>query len=60
MNLGIKDVNGHAPGIGDIVNGIKMDAQCYIRRIPLKDVPIDDEKKCGEFLQKLYQEKVIT
>lgn len=30
----------------------------YIRRIPIKDVPKNDEKKCAEFLRQLYKEKV--
>lgn len=41
-----------------IINGEPIYGQMVIRRIPIKDIPIDDESKCSEFLHKLYEEKV--
>ena len=57
INLGINDVNGKKPCLAQIKDGIPVFGQAYIRRIPLTDVPIHDEKLCSEFLQKLYREK---
>lgn len=45
------------PKFSDLVKAIKMDAQVYVRRIPISSIPVDDEKKCGLFLYKLYEEK---
>jgi hypothetical protein len=28
------------------------------RRVPISDVPYEDETKCAEWLQQLFQEKV--
>jgi hypothetical protein len=43
-----------------IKDGIPLKPQMLVNRIPLKDVPIDDEKKCSEFLYKMYSKKVNT
>ena len=58
INLAVKDRNGRVPNLMDIKNGIPVVGQMYIRRIPMSQVPVDDEKKCAEFLFKLYKEKV--
>lgn len=57
-NLAMKDVNGHSPRFTDLVNGEKIDAELYIRRIPLANASPRDEKLCTQFLHKLYKEKV--
>lgn len=57
-NLAIADIDGHSPGFRELINGIPVDAKLYIRRIPLSNVPLGDEKECAKFLHKLYQEKV--
>lgn len=41
-----------------ILNGKKINGQAVVRRIPIKDIPMQDEKACSAFLHKLYQEKV--
>ncbi len=56
--LAIKSENGVKPNILMIKNGEAVKGQMFINRIPLKDVPIDDEKKCSEFLYKMYENKV--
>ena len=59
INLGIKDVDGERPSLTHIKNGVPLKCQMFIRRIPMKDIPIDDEKKNAEYLQQLYREKVF-
>ena len=54
----MKDVNGHSPRFSDIVDGEPIDAELYIRRIPLSDASPQDEKLCSQFLHRLYKEKV--
>ncbi|KAK2490569.1 hypothetical protein MC885_008608 [Smutsia gigantea] len=39
-----------------VLNGKKYHADLYVRRIPLEEVP-EDEDKCSAWLHKLYQEK---
>lgn len=57
FNLAVKQIDGRIPSLMDIKNGVPVEAQIYFRRIPLSQVPVDDEKKCSEFLHKLYKEK---
>lgn len=57
-NLAIKDIDGHSPRFSDMVNGEKIEAELYIRRMPLSDCSPQDEKACAEFVHKLYREKV--
>ncbi|CAF0743582.1 unnamed protein product [Brachionus calyciflorus] len=57
ITLAIDDVEGHSPTFLDIKDGIPLDVQIFIRRIPMSLVPAEDEKKCSDFLQKLYMEK---
>lgn len=54
----MKDINGHSPRFNDLANGETVDAELYIRRIPLSEAHPQDEKLCAQFLHKLYKEKV--
>ena len=54
----IKSDNGTKPSIALIKDGISLKAKICINRIPIKDIPVDDENKCSEFLYKLYEKKV--
>ena len=54
----MKDIDGHSPRFSDMVNGEKIEAELYIRRMPLSDCSPQDEKACAEFVHKLYREKV--
>ena len=54
----IKSDNGTKPSISLIKDGIPLKAKICINRIPIKDIPVDDENKCSEFLYKLYEKKV--
>lgn len=56
--MGLKNVNGKPPNLNMMIQGIPIKGQMVIRRIPIKDIPIDDEHQCSQFLHKLYQEKV--
>ncbi|XP_078503059.1 1-acyl-sn-glycerol-3-phosphate acyltransferase delta isoform X2 [Lissotriton helveticus] len=48
--------NNENPTLLGILNGKKYHADLYVRRIPLEEVP-EDEQECGIWLHKLYQEK---
>ena len=54
----IKTTEGIKPSISLIKDGIPLIAKMCVQRIPIKDIPIDDENKCSEFLYKLYEKKV--
>lgn len=56
--MGINSVDGRMPGFHDLFNGCPLDVHMIVRRIRLESIPLDDEKQCGEYLYKLYQEKV--
>jgi hypothetical protein len=47
------------PEFSDLFNGHRCLAEAFIRRIPVSDVPYDDEEKSALFIQNLFQEKVI-
>lgn len=58
ITIAIDDVEGHSPTFLDMKDGIPLNAQIFMRRIPLDLVPAEDEKKCSDFLFRLYQDKV--
>ncbi|XP_073892887.1 1-acyl-sn-glycerol-3-phosphate acyltransferase delta isoform X2 [Macaca fascicularis] len=48
--------NNENPTLLGVLNGKKYHADLYVRRIPLEDIPEDDDR-CSAWLHKLYQEK---
>ncbi|KAM5324317.1 1-acyl-sn-glycerol-3-phosphate acyltransferase delta isoform 3-T6 [Glossophaga mutica] len=48
--------NNENPTLLGVLNGKKYHADLYVRRIPLEDVP-EDEDECAAWLHRLYQEK---
>ena len=58
MNIAIKDLDGKQPTIVDVQNGKQVKCMILFRRIPMSNVPKNNEKQAAEFLNKLYQEKV--
>ncbi|XP_073075963.1 1-acyl-sn-glycerol-3-phosphate acyltransferase delta isoform X4 [Manis javanica] len=48
--------NNENPTLLGVLNGKKYHADLYVRRIPLEEVP-EDEDRCSTWLHKLYQEK---
>uniref|UniRef100_A0A6I8N0M8 1-acyl-sn-glycerol-3-phosphate acyltransferase delta n=1 Tax=Ornithorhynchus anatinus TaxID=9258 RepID=A0A6I8N0M8_ORNAN len=48
--------NNENPTLLGVLNGKKYHADLYVRRIPLEEVP-EDEEECSSWLHKLYQEK---
>uniref|UniRef100_A0ABM5FZ25 1-acyl-sn-glycerol-3-phosphate acyltransferase delta n=1 Tax=Pogona vitticeps TaxID=103695 RepID=A0ABM5FZ25_9SAUR len=48
--------NNENPTLLGVLNGKKYHADLYVRRIPLEEVP-EDEQECSKWLHKLYQEK---
>uniref|UniRef100_G1KBG9 1-acyl-sn-glycerol-3-phosphate acyltransferase delta n=1 Tax=Anolis carolinensis TaxID=28377 RepID=G1KBG9_ANOCA len=48
--------NNENPTLLGVLNGKKYHADLYVRRIPLGEVP-EDEQECSNWLHKLYQEK---
>ncbi|CAF0861640.1 unnamed protein product [Didymodactylos carnosus] len=45
------------PLLTTLIKGQACKAECYIKRIPVTEIPYEDEKKCAEWLHKLFQEK---
>jgi lysophosphatidic acid acyltransferase/lysophosphatidylinositol acyltransferase len=59
VNFAMQKVDNHrSPNIFDLMKGRELNAQAYVRRIPIASLPINDDKKCAEYLFKLYKEKV--
>lgn len=59
ITLAIPKVDGtEKPSLKLIKDGVPIPFQIYLRRIPLSSVPLE-EKASADWLQKLYQEKVI-
>lgn len=57
--MGIRKINGDKEVTAlNMLQGEKVKAQLYVRRIRLSKVPLEDEAACSEFLLSLYQEKV--
>ncbi|XP_075780689.1 1-acyl-sn-glycerol-3-phosphate acyltransferase delta isoform X2 [Pelodiscus sinensis] len=48
--------NNENPTLLGVLNGKKYHADLYVRRIPLEEVP-EDEQECSKWLHRLYQEK---
>jgi hypothetical protein len=48
------------PELSKLLLGHRCVAEGFIRRIPISEVPYDDEEKCSQFVHKLFQEKVIN
>lgn len=46
------------PDFSKAFRGERSHAEAFIRRIPISDVPYDDEEKSSQFIHKLFQEKV--
>ncbi|CAF2451074.1 unnamed protein product [Rotaria sp. Silwood2] len=70
--LVMKGIHNHITGIYDItvafqspknpeLSNLLMGQQCqgeaFVRRIPVSEVPYDDEEKSAQFIHKLFQEK---
>jgi len=45
------------PELSNLLIGDRCQAEGFIRRIPISDIPYDDEEKSAEFVHKLFQEK---
>jgi len=58
ITIGLQKINGEKPTLGHVKDGIPIDFQIHIRRIPTASIPVHDEKLCADWLQKLYREKV--
>jgi lysophosphatidic acid acyltransferase / lysophosphatidylinositol acyltransferase len=58
ITLGVNDINGSKPSLMHLLNGLPARFEIVLRRLPVKDIPVEDEKLCAEYLQKLYKEKV--
>lgn len=48
--------NNENPTLLGVLNGKKYHADLYVRRIPLEEIP-EDEQECSNWLHRLYQEK---
>jgi hypothetical protein len=59
FNIAAQDVNGKQPTMVHVQNGVPVKTMVLYRRIPMSEVPKNDEKKTAEFLNKVFKEKVI-
>ncbi|XP_063775808.1 1-acyl-sn-glycerol-3-phosphate acyltransferase delta isoform X2 [Pseudophryne corroboree] len=50
--------NNENPTLLGVLNGKKYHADMYVRRIPLEEIP-EEEQECARWLHKLYQEKNV-
>ena len=46
------------PSFRTLLQGRSCKAQLYVKRIPISQIPYEDETKSAQWLQKLFQEKV--
>jgi lysophosphatidic acid acyltransferase/lysophosphatidylinositol acyltransferase len=60
FNIAAKDINGRQPTMVDVQNGVPVHVMVLYRRIPMTEVPKNDEKQTAVFLNKLFTEKVAT
>jgi len=56
LTIGIAENNGIKPDLNAIRNGIPFTAEFLVRRIPITDVPTDDEGSAA-FIHDLYRKK---
>lgn len=47
-----------SPELANLLLGQSCQAEAFIRRIPIDQVPVDDEEKSAQFVHRLFQEKV--
>ena len=47
-----------SPELANLLLGQSCKAEAFIRRIPIDQVPVDDEEKSAQFVHRLFQEKV--
>ena len=58
LNVAFESEPGKKPDMNTIANGIPLKGHMLVRRIPIEDIPVDDDAECAKFVHKLYQEKV--
>ncbi|CAF1000759.1 unnamed protein product [Rotaria sp. Silwood1] len=46
-----------APKLRTLLNGHSCKAHMYLKRIPMSEIPYQDDEKCAEWIHKLFQEK---
>ncbi|CAF0837496.1 unnamed protein product [Rotaria sp. Silwood1] len=46
-----------SPDLSYILKGQQCQAESFIRRIPISEIPYDDDEKSAQFIHKLFQEK---
>lgn len=56
MNVGIVERDGAKADLNTIRRGIPLKSEIFIRRIPISEVPTD-ENESAKFIHKFYQEK---
>jgi lysophosphatidic acid acyltransferase/lysophosphatidylinositol acyltransferase len=58
ITLAVNKIDGEDPTVFKIKDGQKLNAKIFLRRIPIEQVPLNDEQKCSQFIYDLYKEKV--
>lgn len=46
------------PELSNLLVGQRCQAEAFIRRIPLSDIPYENEGECSQFIHELFQRKV--
>ena len=53
----VRSKDGAEPTILSMLHGQKVVGEMYVRRLPISDVPIEDETATAQYLHQLYQHK---
>lgn len=56
MTVGFTN-EGAEPKLINVINGKGLTAEVYLRRLPTKDIPLDTDEACANWLHKLYERK---
>lgn len=58
ITICINKVNGtEKPTLKHIKDGVPVNFEIYLRRIPMSSIPVKDDKECADWLHQLYREK---
>ncbi|XP_018014674.1 1-acyl-sn-glycerol-3-phosphate acyltransferase delta [Hyalella azteca] len=57
VTVGFNTKEGAEPTVLNMLQGRRVVGEMYIRRLPLRDVPVGDDQKTSQYLHNLYQTK---
>ncbi|CAD5118668.1 DgyrCDS7353 [Dimorphilus gyrociliatus] len=56
LTIGFRS-DGAQPTLMNVICGRPVKAELYVRRIPLSQIPTDNDENCSDWVHKLFQEK---